>query len=156
NILGTLDGPTRGSVQLPGIDAFQLSPSDLAQFRANHIGFVFQDSHLLPQCTAVENVLLARLATGEVSRSDGDQASQLLDRVGLSDRADHLPSELSGGQRQRVAIARSLMNNPQLLLCDEPTGNLDTASAHSIGELLRTVMAQNQTILILVTHSAVM
>ena len=153
NILGTLDHPTRGSVRLGEVDPFALSSAELAAFRARRVGFVFQDHHLLPQCTAVENLLIARLAVGRVSDADAHRAHELLRMVGLADRARHLPSELSGGERQRVAFARALMNGPQLLLCDEPTGNLDTRGSRAIAELLLRLAAESHAILITVTHS---
>ncbi len=153
NILGTLDTPTAGTVAVAGVDPFALKPKELARFRGKHIGFIFQDHHLLPQCNALENVLVARLALGSVSQKDTDAAAELLRQVGLEGRATHLPAELSGGERQRVAIARALMNSPRLLLCDEPTGNLDTQTGHAIGELLVTLAAKSQAMLIAVTHS---
>jgi lipoprotein-releasing system ATP-binding protein len=153
NILGTLDRPTRGSVRLGDVDPFVLGGGELACFRSEKVGFIFQDHHLLPQCTAAENVMIAKLAMGRVSDADAKRAHELLAMVGLSDRASHLPSELSGGERQRVAIARALMNGPQLLLCDEPTGNLDTKSSHVVGELLLKLAAETHAILITVTHS---
>jgi lipoprotein-releasing system ATP-binding protein len=154
NILGTLDAPTSGAVTLDNINPFTLPQNALANFRAIRIGFVFQDHHLLPQCTAIENVLVAKLAAGKVSSSDQQRAKDLLDHVGLSDRADHFPAELSGGQRQRVAIARALMNQPALLLADEPTGNLDPATAQSILQLLLESARSHNAILIAATHSA--
>jgi ABC-type lipoprotein export system ATPase subunit/glycosyltransferase involved in cell wall biosynthesis len=154
NILGTLDQPTRGTLRLGDTDPFALKAGDLAGFRSRRIGFVFQDHHLLPQCTALENVLVARLPLGRVGDDDANRAAELLRRVGLADRARHLPSELSGGERQRVAIARALMNAPQLLLCDEPTGNLDQKSSHAVTELLLELADQNGAILITVTHSS--
>ena len=156
NILGTLDQPTRGTVRLGGVDPFRLSGTQLAHYRSSTIGFVFQDHHLLPQCTAAENVLIAKLATGRVKDSDAVRANELLGMVGLSGRATHLPAELSGGERQRVAIARALMNGPRLLLCDEPTGNLDTKNSQAIGELLLRLAAETHAILIIVTHSPAM
>ena len=154
NILGTLDRPTRGTVQLDDVaDPFALNPADLARFRSGRIGFIFQDHHLLPQCTAVENVLVARLAAGKVTPEHGERAKELLRLVGLEGRATHLPAELSGGERQRVAIARALMNQPSLLLCDEPTGNLDPKTSQSVGELLRSVTDQSGAMLVVVTHS---
>jgi lipoprotein-releasing system ATP-binding protein len=153
NILGTLDSPSEGTVALAGILPFTLGPNDLACFRAERIGFVFQDHHLLAQCTARENVLLPRLALGRVTRDDAERARHLLERVGLTDRADHLPAELSGGERQRVAVARALMNAPSLILADEPTGNLDASASASVGDLLAAVAAEARAILIVVTHS---
>jgi lipoprotein-releasing system ATP-binding protein len=153
NILGTLDRPTRGQYMLDGVDPFSLGVNDLAHFRSGRVGFIFQDHHLLPQCTATENVLIARLAAGKVGKQDTARAAELLRLVGLEGRATHLPAELSGGERQRVAIARALMNQPSLLLCDEPTGNLDPRTSQSVGELLRSVTGQAGAMLVVVTHS---
>ncbi len=153
NILGTLDRPTSGSVTLGGTDPFSLPPDALAGFRATRVGFIFQDHHLLPQCSALENVLLPKLAAGKVTKDDQARAAALLEQVGLSGRASHVPSELSGGERQRVAVARALMNQPKLLLCDEPTGNLDSKNSQAIGELLRGVAGQSGAMLVVVTHS---
>jgi len=153
NILGTLDRPTRGGVRLAEIDPFSLSPGELARFRATRVGFVFQDHHLLPQCTAAENVLVPKLAIGRATDADAGRARELLSLVALADRARHLPSELSGGERQRVAIARALMNGPELLLCDEPTGNLDQKTSHAVAQLLLHLAAEMNAILITVTHS---
>jgi lipoprotein-releasing system ATP-binding protein len=153
NILGTLDRPTSGTVRLGDVDPFVLDAAELARFRGRRIGFVFQDHHLLPQCTAIENVLVARLACGHVRPDDADQAGDLLKRVGLADRATHLPSELSGGERQRVALARALMNAPALLLCDEPTGNLDAKTSRAVGELLNAVADDGRAMLLVATHS---
>jgi lipoprotein-releasing system ATP-binding protein len=153
NILGTLDRPTRGDVRLDGVDPFALSVNDLARFRSERVGFIFQDHHLLPQCTALENVLVARLARGKVQREHSERAAELLRLVGLEGRATHVPAELSGGERQRVAIARAMMNQPSLLLCDEPTGNLDPKTGAAVGELLRAVTAQTNAMLVVVTHS---
>jgi lipoprotein-releasing system ATP-binding protein len=125
NVLGTLDRPTSGSVTLGGIDPFALNATQLAEFRSTRVGFIVQDHHLLPQCTAVENVLLPKLAAGKVTNDDTARAKDLLENVGLSGRASHLPSELSGGERQRVAVARALMNRPARLFCDDPTGKHD-------------------------------
>jgi len=154
NILGTLDRPTSGQYVLDGVDPFGLGVNDLAHFRSGRVGFIFQDHHLLPQCTATENVLVARLAAGKVGREDTARAADLLRLVGLEGRATHVPAELSGGERQRVAIARALMNRPSLLLCDEPTGNLDPKTSQSVGDLLRAVTAQTTAMLVVVTHSA--
>jgi lipoprotein-releasing system ATP-binding protein len=156
HILGSLDLPSAGTLSLDGVDPLGLSPAQLAQYRAGRIGFVFQDHHLLPQLTAIENVLLARLALGPVRDADRQRGESLLTAVGLADRQSHLPSELSGGQRQRVAIARTLMNRPALLICDEPTGDLDAQTAASIGELLHESARQEDALLILATHSAVL
>jgi lipoprotein-releasing system ATP-binding protein len=153
NVLGTLDRPTSGSVTLGGVDPFTLGANQLAEFRSKRVGFIFQDHHLLPQCTALENVLLPKLAAGKVSADDTARAKDLLDNVGLGGRASHLPAELSGGERQRVAVARALMNRPPLLLCDEPTGNLDSKNSVAVGELLKRVAAESGAMLIVVTHS---
>jgi len=153
NILGTLDAPTAGAVRLGEVDPFALTAPAAARFRAERIGFVFQEAHLLAQCTASENVLLASLARGRVARADVARAAELLERVGLADRAGHLPSQLSGGERQRVAVARALMNQPALLLADEPTGNLDAETAAGVGELLIELAQRSRAILIVATHS---
>jgi lipoprotein-releasing system ATP-binding protein len=156
-ILGTLDTPTSGSVRLNAKDPFTLPERELADFRNRHVGFVFQDHHLLPQCSVLENVLLPTLAAGLPPAEDlqaEEWAHELLTRVGLSDRLDHRPAELSGGERQRAAIARALIRRPQLLLADEPTGNLDRHSAEKVGELLFDLHRQEQNILVVVTHSA--
>ena len=153
-ILGSLDVPTSGSLTLDGLNPLTMTPAQLARHRAEHIGFVFQDHHLLPQLTAIENVLLARLALGPVTPADRQRAESLLAAVGLTDRQNHLPAELSGGQRQRVAIARALMNKPALLICDEPTGDLDALSATVTGQLLHAAAREHDALLILATHSA--
>jgi lipoprotein-releasing system ATP-binding protein len=154
HILGTLDRPTSGSVRLEGKDPFVLPERELADFRNRHIGFVFQDHHLLPQCSVLENVLIPTLVASN-HRSDSESwARQLLERVGLSGRLDHRPAELSGGERQRVAVARALIQHPILLLADEPTGNLDRHTAQAVGRLLLELHQQEQTVLIVVTHSA--
>jgi lipoprotein-releasing system ATP-binding protein len=151
NILGTLDTPSGGSVRVGETDPFALDAKSLAAFRSRSIGFVFQDHHLLPQCTALENVLLPRLALGKTTEDDRRRAVELLGQVGLGDRVTHLPAELSGGERQRVAIARALVNRPALLLCDEPTGNLDAKTADTVADLLLSLT--RETIVIGVTHS---
>jgi lipoprotein-releasing system ATP-binding protein len=151
NILGTLDTPSGGSVRLADRDPFTLPAVELARFRSRTIGFVFQDHHLLPQCTALENVLLPRLALGKTTDDDARRATELLGAVGLGDRTTHLPAELSGGERQRVAIARAMMNRPTLLLCDEPTGNLDSKTSGVVADLLLSL--SREAILVAVTHS---
>jgi len=154
HILGTLDRPTSGSVRLDGKDPFALAEPELADFRNRHIGFIFQDHHLLPQCSVLENVLIPTLV-GDNDRSAAEKwARSLLDRVGLSERLGHRPAELSGGERQRVAVARALVQHPMLLLADEPTGNLDRRSAQSVGQLLLDLHGQEKTVLVVVTHSA--
>ena len=153
HIIGTLDSPTTGRVTLGGQDPFQLAEPGLAAFRNHKIGFIFQDHHLLPQCSALENVLLPTLADGVPAPAAVERARMLLDRVGLARRLDHLPAELSGGERQRTAIARALVERPSLLLADEPTGNLDRDSAAAVARLLLELQAQEQSMLIVVTHS---
>jgi lipoprotein-releasing system ATP-binding protein len=153
SILGTLELPTSGSVRLAGKDPFALNEAELAAFRRDNIGFVFQEHHLLPQCTVLENVLVPFLADGSASEEEQSRATDLLNRVGLSERLTHRPAELSGGERQRVAIARSLVREPLLLLADEPTGNLDRTTAHSIANLLLELQAERNAILVVVTHS---
>jgi lipoprotein-releasing system ATP-binding protein len=154
HVVGTLDNPTRGKVTLDGVDPFALSEAKLAAFRNRHVGFVFQDHHLLPQCTVLENVLIPTLVAEEGSREAYEaEARRLLERVGLSQRLEHRPAELSGGERQRAAIARALIRKPKLLLADEPTGNLDRKTAHAVGELLSDLHRQEGTILVVVTHS---
>jgi lipoprotein-releasing system ATP-binding protein len=152
-IIGALDHPTAGSVTLDGRDPFALSERELAAFRNKEIGFIFQDHCLLPQCSVLENVLTPTL----VAESNGnytDRARALLDEVGLSERMEHRPGELSGGEKQRVALARALIRKPLLLLCDEPTGNLDHTSADRVASLLIELHKKQETILIVVTHSA--
>ena len=152
-IIGGLEPPTSGAVRLDGKNPFQLDAKQLAAFRNQHTGFVFQDHCLLPQLTVLENVLTPTL----VAESNGEytaRATKLLSQVGLGERLTHRPAELSGGEKQRVALARALIMNPLLLLCDEPTGNLDHKSAETVAELLLELHKKQQTILIVVTHSA--
>lgn len=152
-VVGALEPPTSGSVTLDGQNPFELDEPRLAAFRNQKIGFVFQDHCLLPQCSVLENVLTPTL----VANGSGDyvaRAKKLLSQVGLSERLDHRPAELSGGEKQRVAIARALIREPALLLCDEPTGNLDRHSADNVASLLLDLHKQQETILIVVTHSA--
>jgi lipoprotein-releasing system ATP-binding protein len=153
-ILGALEPPSEGSVRLDGHDPFSLKERELAAFRNKEIGFIFQDHCLLPQCSVIENVLTPTL----VARSDGDEtrerARTLLEQVGLGARMEHRPAELSGGEKQRVALARALVMRPLLLLCDEPTGNLDHRSAEVVASLLLELHGEQETILLVVTHSA--
>lgn len=153
HILGTLDTPTSGRVLLGGRNPFELSETELARFRNQRLGFVFQDHHLLPQCSVLENVLVPTLVSEGSSDRVEERARRLLERVGLSARLEHRPAELSGGERQRVAIARALVQEPYLVLCDEPTGNLDPASGRAVGDLFLELHREQQNILVVVTHS---
>jgi lipoprotein-releasing system ATP-binding protein len=151
-VLGALDPPDSGTVTVDGQDPFTLDEAGLAAFRNRQIGFVFQDHCLLPQCSVLENVLVPTLVA-ERDTSAVARARELLDRVGLSARLEHRPAELSGGEKQRAAIARALIRKPALLLCDEPTGNLDRNTAQQVGDLLLEINKQMSTMLIVVTHS---
>ena len=155
-VLGALEPPTAGRVALDGQDPYALGERAQAAFRNERIGFVFQDHSLLPQCSVLENVLSPTLVAAKAAdgaRTDEDRARGLLARVGLGDRLDHRPGELSGGEKQRAALARALILNPTLLLCDEPTGNLDRGSADAVASLLLELHAAARTILLVVTHS---
>jgi lipoprotein-releasing system ATP-binding protein len=152
-IVGTLDRPTEGTVRLDGVDPFELPNRELSTFRNHRIGFIFQEHHLLPQLTALENVLLPVMAEQAIDQAAVGRGQQLLEQVGLAARQHHRPAELSGGERQRVAVARALIRDPLLLLADEPTGSLDESNAQSIGQLLLDVQATAGAILICVTHS---
>jgi len=153
NILGTLEPPTSGTILLGGKNPFELDDTQLAAFRNEQVGFVFQDHHLLPQCSVMENVLIPTLVARESNDDVERRALDLLDRVGLGDRTLHRPHELSGGEKQRVAIARALVRNPPLVLCDEPTGNLDHDSTEAVADLLLEMHKRQGTILIVVTHN---
>jgi lipoprotein-releasing system ATP-binding protein len=155
HILGALDPPSSGTVTLDGRNAFALPPNAMAEFRNAEVGFVFQDHCLLPQCSVLENVLVPTLVApnGAGKVDDGRRARHLIDQVGLADRVDHRPGELSGGEKQRVAIARALIRQPRLVLCDEPTGNLDQQSASVVASLLLDLHRRQQNILVVVTHS---
>jgi lipoprotein-releasing system ATP-binding protein len=153
-VIGALEPPTSGTLSLDGTDPFALPPAALAAFRNDRIGFVFQDHCLLPQCTVLENVLVPTLVASKPDADAASRARELVAQVGLADRIDHRPGELSGGERQRVAIARALVRGPKLLLCDEPTGNLDHASADNVANILLDLHRARQTILVVVTHSA--
>ncbi len=150
-ILGALDPPTSGEVTLDGRNPFTLSDKDVSEFRNTQIGFVFQDHCLLPQCTVLENVLIPTMLGRDKCE---ERAKQLLDQVGLSHRLDHRPAELSGGEKQRVSIARAMIRDPKLLLCDEPTGNLDHHTAVQVADLLVEINRVSKNILVVVTHSA--
>jgi len=154
HIIGALDRPTSGSVSLAGQDPFDLPEKQLAAFRNENIGFVFQDHHLLPQLTILENVLLPALADGRtVTDEDVERGHYLLKQVGLSERESHRPATISGGERGRAAVARALIMQPQLLLADEPTGNLDHENAQMISNLLVRLQEEENAMLIVVTHS---
>jgi lipoprotein-releasing system ATP-binding protein len=151
-IAGGLEPPTSGTVTLDGVDPYRLREKELAAFRNQAVGFIFQDHCLLPQCSVLENVLVPAL----VARDGVDypkRARELLEQVGMSDRLEHRPAELSGGERQRVALARALIRRPPLLLCDEPTGNLDEDSAELVASLLLELHARQETMLLVVTHN---
>ncbi len=151
-IAGALEPPDIGEVNLDGVNPYRIAESEAAAFRNEKIGFVFQDHCLLPQCTLLENVLIPTLVSA--NRSDYRQrAWKLLEQVGLLDRAEHFPSELSGGEKQRAALARALIRNPRLLLCDEPTGNLDETSAEMVANLLLDPLTRGELMLVVVTHS---
>jgi lipoprotein-releasing system ATP-binding protein len=151
-LLGALEPPSAGTVTLDGVNPFALSGRELAVFRNRRVGFIFQDHLLLPQCTVLENVLVPTLV-GEPETDALARARELLERVGLADRLDHRPGELSGGERQRVSLARALIRRPPLLLCDEPTGNLDHASGDVVASMLFDLHQQQNTILLIVTHN---
>jgi putative ABC transport system ATP-binding protein len=152
NLLGLLDRPTSGRLEIDGIDLGRAPERDRAAVRARHIGFVFQSFHLLPHRSAVENVMLAQVYADMPRRRRYAEAMSALGGVGLARRAHALPTELSGGERQRVAIARALVNRPSLLLCDEPTGNLDTAATRELTDLLSALHSQGTTLLV-ITHN---
>lgn len=151
-ILGGMETPTSGTVSLEGLNPHELGGKELAAFRNEKVGFVFQDHHLLPQCTVLENVLIPTLVSNS-NNSAQARALELLDRVGLKPRLHHRPHELSGGEKQRVALARALIMQPRLILCDEPTGNLDQDSANVVMTLLFDLHRTHQGILIFVTHN---
>lgn len=152
HILGGLDRPDAGTILYKGEDLSKRNPDALAQWRNNEVGFVFQFHYLLPEFTALENVMMPALIHQDKASDPRKRAHDLLARVGLSDRAEHRPSELSGGEQQRVAVARALMNRPSLLLADEPTGNLDEANTIQLMELLAEIRADEGMTLVMVTH----
>jgi lipoprotein-releasing system ATP-binding protein len=151
-IAGGLEPPTSGHVTLDGSDPYKIGEKELAAFRNQKIGFLFQDHCLLPQCSVIENVLIPTLVVKDRA-AYSQRARELLVQVGLGERLDHRPAELSGGEKQRVALARALIRQPLLLLCDEPTGNLDEASAGVVADLLLELHKRQETIMIVVTHS---
>ena len=153
SIPGVLEPPTAGTVRLDGVDPFAGNAARQAAFRNRRIGFVFQEHHLLPGCTALDNVLVPALAVGRVPREIAARGRRLLDRVGLGERMSHRPSELSGGERQRVAVARALLLSPRLVLADEPSGQLDSRAAAQVADLLVELAAESGGMLLVVTHS---
>lgn len=153
HILGALDRPTSGSVLHRGVDLFSRSDASLAEFRSKNVGFVFQFHHLLPEFSAIENVMMPAIVARRDRKTAENSALQLLEHVGLADRLSHRPGELSGGEQQRVAIARALVMEPELLLADEPTGNLDMKTSESIHQLLDEIQRQRGITLIIVTHN---
>lgn len=153
-IIGTLDQPTSGRFTLMGAEPAKLSAAEQAGFRNRHIGFIFQYHHLLPQCSVLENVLVPLVAGSGVKPADEQRARKLLERVGLGHRVDHRPAQLSGGERQRVAVCRALINEPAVLLADEPTGSLDRQTAQTVGSLLLELSREQNVLLLCVTHSS--
>ena len=153
HLIGTLDRPSSGRIEISDENPFELPEPQLARFRNQGIGFIFQDHHLLPQYSVRENVLIPTMAFKNHDDDADKRAQELLERIGLAHRLSHRPAELSGGERQRVAVARALINSPNLLLCDEPTGNLDRDTAEEISSLLFELHQTEQNILIVVTHS---
>lgn len=153
SILGTLEKPTKGKVLIDGQDVFRLSSNKIAAFRNHHIGFVFQFHHLLPEFTALENVFIPALIRGMSRKNAEERAKKLLDRVGLSHRIHHKPSELSGGEQQRVAVARALVNEPKVVLADEPTGNLDSHNAEALHQLFFELRSEFKQTFVIVTHN---
>lgn len=156
NILGTLSRPDGGTLEIDGVRPFELSDRQLSRFRGTKIGFVFQFHHLLPEFTALENVMMPALISGDTNSQAREKAVRLLAEVGLENRASHKPSELSGGESQRVAIARALVNSPAVLLADEPTGNLDSATKEEIHSLFFKVREDLGQTIVLVTHDALL
>ncbi len=152
HILGTLDKPDKGRVILDGIDVFSLNESGLAKFRNEHIGFIFQFHHLLPELTALENAILPGLIAKKAESKVMEKGKSLLDFLGLGSRLDHKPSQLSGGEQQRVALARALINQPKILFADEPTGNLDHDNAQEILSMLLELKKEFQMTMLIVTH----
>lgn len=153
NLLGALDKPTSGKIEIEGKDLSTMDDGELSEFRNNTMGFIFQFHHLLPELTAAENVMLPALLRGDPKNSIMKRATELLGEVGLSHRLQHKPSELSGGERQRVAVARSLMNEPKLILADEPAGNLDSGNAESLYELMWKLKEEKGQTFVIVTHN---
>jgi len=153
HILGALDRPSEGKVFVDGIDVFGMSDVEIAKFRNKKIGFVFQFHHLLPEFTAIENVAMPAMIGGKSFNEVKDRAFELLKEVGLADRVNHRPSELSGGEQQRVAVARALMNSPEIVLADEPSGNLDSQNAEALHDLIVELNKKHAQTFIIATHN---
>lgn len=153
HILGTLDRPSDGKVYVDGVDVFQMNDVELSKFRNKKIGFVFQFHHLLPEFTAIENVAMPAMIAGKRFNEVKDRAYELLKEVGLADRIEHKPSELSGGEQQRVAVARALMNSPEIILADEPSGNLDSQNAEALHDLIVELNKKHGQTFIIATHN---
>ena len=153
HIIGTLDKADRGEVVIDGVNLNQLSDDKLAEFRNRHIGFVYQFHHLLPEFTALENVAMPALIAGKSRKESFNRAQELLDFLKLGDRVGHKPAQLSGGEQQRVSVARALMNNPELILADEPSGNLDTENARKLHDLFFVLRDTFKQTFIIVTHN---
>jgi len=153
HILGALDRPDKGSINLDSVEVFSLNDKELAHLRNRTVGFVFQFHHLLPEFSALENVMLPKLIAGEGIKSIENKAMELLDEVGLKDRKDHKPGELSGGEQQRVAVARALINDPKIVIADEPSGNLDRNTAESLHNLILELNRSRNQTFVLATHN---
>lgn len=153
HILGTLDYPDRGELFFEGRNLSTLTKKELASFRNRHMGFVFQFHHLLPEFTALENVCIPGWISGEDTKQVEERAKKLLNRLGISDRADNKPNAMSGGEQQRVAVARALVNNPDIIFADEPTGNLDSANASALHQLFRELKEESGQTFVIVTHN---
>ena len=154
-IMGTLDKPDRGNVVINGTETGLLNSKKLSEFRNRELGFVFQFHQLLPEFTAIENIMIPAYIAGTSPKAAKERATELLAFMGLQDRASHKPNELSGGEKQRIAVARALMNHPSVILADEPTGNLDAQAAHTICELLKDLNKTERSAILLVTHDPV-
>lgn len=152
-IIGALDKPTEGDVEIAGQNLFQYDEDKLALLRNKTVGFIYQFHHLLPEFTAIENIMMPALIAGKRQNEIKGRAMELLEKVGLQDRGSHRPTEMSGGEQQRVAVARALMNHPKLVLADEPTGNLDMQTANSLHDLLWSISRETKQTLIIVTHN---
>lgn len=152
-ILGTLDSPDAGSLTLDGINPFELSAKQLSAYRNQQVGFIFQFHQLLPEFTALENIILPALIQGRAMKESKSEAMQLLEMLGLKDRATHRPSELSGGEQQRIAVARSLINRPKVIFADEPSGNLDSKNSKELHQLFFDLRDQFKQTFIIVTHN---